>query len=62
VGKVCCHLPYWGYVTEFLKTPLGFLLALVIPGSVMIVVFVIKMLRTLTGHGRGKAIEVVEEE
>ena len=62
VGKVCCHLPYWGYVTEFLKTPFGFLLAVVIPGTVMIAICIVKMLRMLTGHGREKAIEVVEEE
>jgi len=37
VGKVCLHLPYFGYVTQFVKTPLGFLLTICLPGLVVIV-------------------------
>jgi signal peptidase len=28
VGKISFNAPYWGYVTEFLKTPLGFIILL----------------------------------
>lgn len=48
VGKIDFHTPYLGYVTQFLRTPAGFLLALVIPGLLMITMYAIsvqKMLR-----------------
>jgi signal peptidase len=37
VGKVCLHLPYFGYVNQFVKTPLGLLLLICTPGLVVIV-------------------------
>jgi signal peptidase len=37
VGKVCFHIPYLGYVAQFIKTPLGFLLTLCLPGLIIIV-------------------------
>ena len=37
VGKVCLHLPYFGYVSQFVKTPLGLLLLICTPGLVVIV-------------------------
>ena len=36
VGKVCVTLPLLGYVTRFVKTPLGVILTLVIPGLTVI--------------------------
>ena len=36
VGKVCFHLPYFGYATQFIKTPLGLLLTLCLPGIIII--------------------------
>ena len=36
VGKVCFYLPYLGYVIQFLKTPLGFILTVCIPGLIII--------------------------
>jgi len=36
VGKVCFHIPYFGYFIQFLKTPLGFILTLCIPGLIII--------------------------
>lgn len=36
VGKVCLHLPYLGYAAQFIKTPLGMLLTLCLPGLVII--------------------------
>ncbi len=40
VGKVCFHAASWGYFTEFLKTPFGFLFAVVIPGIIIIAMYV----------------------
>jgi len=61
VGKVNFHLPYWGYATEFLKTPLGFLFAVVIPGSITIAIFAINMIRAITRHSRERVNKVTEE-
>lgn len=36
VGKVCFHIPYLGYVAQFVKTPLGLLLTLCLPGLIII--------------------------
>ncbi len=47
VGIVSFHTPYWGYFTEFLKTPFGFLFAVVIPGVVIITSYVLAILRAL---------------
>jgi signal peptidase len=37
VGEVCFHLPYFGYAAQFIKTPLGLLLTLCLPGLVIVV-------------------------
>ncbi len=37
VGKVCLHIPYFGYATQFIKTPLGLLLTLCLPGLIIMV-------------------------
>ena len=47
IGKICFHAPYWGYFTEFLKTPFGFLFGVVIPGIVIITMYVGSLLRAL---------------
>jgi signal peptidase len=36
VGKVCFHIPYFGYISQFVKSPLGLLLTLCLPGLVII--------------------------
>jgi signal peptidase len=36
VGKVVITIPYLGYLPHFVKTPLGFILIIVIPGSLII--------------------------
>jgi signal peptidase len=36
VGKVCFHIPYLGYASHFIKTPLGLVLTLCLPGLVII--------------------------
>lgn len=48
VGKVCFHIPYFGYVAQFVKTPLGFLLTLCLPGLIIIVMELRKIWRVLT--------------
>jgi len=48
VGKVCFHLPYLGYATQFVKTPLGLLLTLCIPGLVIIAMEIRNIWRVLT--------------
>jgi signal peptidase len=52
VGKVCFHAPYWGYFTEFLKTPIGFLFAVVIPGIVIITSYILSLLRVLASASK----------
>ena len=47
IGKICFHAPSWGYFTEFLKTPFGFLFAIVIPGIVIITMYIGSILRAL---------------
>jgi len=58
VGKVCLHIPYFGYVTQFVKTPLGFLLTICIPGLVVIVTEVRNIWRMLTEGKIGRQYRV----
>ena len=51
VGKIYLHVPFLGYGTQFLKTPFGFLLALLIPGLIIIMMDV-KNIRRLLVEGR----------
>ena len=37
-GKVVFSLPYIGYVTRFIKTPIGFILMMGLPGLIIIIV------------------------
>lgn len=53
VGKVIFETPYWGYFTEFLKTPFGFLFAIIIPGIIIITIYIISVLRILAGNRKG---------
>lgn len=48
VGRICLHVPFLGYAAEFLKTPLGFLLALVIPGLIITAMNIRNIWRVLT--------------
>ena len=38
VGKVFLHIPYFGYITGFLKTSLGLLLTLCLPGLLIVII------------------------
>ena len=40
LGKICLHVPYLDYVTEFLKTPYGYILGLAIPTAIVIAVYI----------------------
>ena len=52
VGKICFHIPYLGYFTEFLKTPFGFLFAIVIPGIIIIAMYVGSVWRALANGSK----------
>jgi len=59
IGKVCFHAPHWGYFTEFLKTPMGFLFAVVIPGIITITSYILAVFRTFIKDVKKKADKVV---
>lgn len=48
VGRVCFHIPYFGYVAQFVKTPLGLLVTIFLPGIVVIVMEARNIRRVLT--------------
>ena len=48
VGKVWLHIPYLGYAIQFVKTPLGFLLTLCLPGLIIIGMEIRNIWRVLT--------------
>ena len=50
LGKVCFHVPYFGYVSQFVKTPPGFMLLLCVPGLV-IIVMEIRNIRQVLAEG-----------
>lgn len=47
VGKIILHIPYAGYATEFLKTPFGFVLGLLVPALIVIVMYLRNVWRFL---------------
>ncbi len=57
VGKIYFHVPLLGYATQFLKTPPGFLLALVVPGLAIVVADIRNILRVLLKEKTDKKIE-----
>jgi signal peptidase I len=50
VGRICFHLPYFGYVARFVRTPPGLLLTLGFPGLAIIVLEMMKIRRVLIGR------------
>jgi signal peptidase len=48
VGKVFFHAPYFGYVSQFVKTPLGFILLLCVPGLIIMVMEIRNIRRLFT--------------
>ncbi len=61
VGKVYINVPSVGFFTEFLKTPVGFVFGMVIPGIVLITLYVASMWRALsardTKQGQSEVVE-----
>ena len=51
LGKVCFDIPYFGYLTRFVKTIPGLLLSLCLPGLVVIIVEIMKIRQTLAERG-----------
>ena len=47
VGRVCFDIPYFGYFIQFLKTPLGSILTVCIPGLIIIALEVRNIWRVL---------------
>jgi len=62
IGKVVFAVSYWGYITEFIKTPLGFLLAVVIPGTVIIAVYIINIWKLISQRKKSELDEAAEEK
>jgi len=54
VGKVCFHIPYLGYVTQFVKTRLGLILTLFLPGLIVILLEIRSIWRVYYGHPSAK--------
>jgi signal peptidase len=48
MGKVCFHVPFFGYFSQFAKTPLGFILLLCVPGLIIMVMEMRNVRRLLT--------------
>jgi signal peptidase len=47
-GKVCFHIPYLGYAAQFVRSPLGLLLTLCLPGLIIMVMEVVSIWRAIT--------------
>ncbi|MFC2022193.1 signal peptidase I [Chloroflexota bacterium] len=58
VGRICLLVPYVGYAAEFLKTPFGFVLGLVVPALIIIVVYVRSIWRALSKDRKQNPDEV----
>ncbi len=61
VGKISFHIPFLGYATLFLKTPLGFLFALGIPGVIIIAMYIMNIRRVLVEGREETRDEVVRQ-
>lgn len=61
-GKVCCYLPYVGYVSKYLKTPLGFILTCALPGLIVIVMEMKHMWNVLSDEEKAKQARAAQTE
>ncbi len=57
-GRIFFKAHYVGYVTGFLKTPWGFLLGLVIPGLILITMYITSIRRMLRKNREEKLVRV----
>jgi len=53
LGKVVFHVPYVGYVIWAVRTPVGFMLALVVPAAVLIIMEIMNIRMELAQEPRG---------
>jgi len=51
VGRVCCTLPFLGYLAAFVRTPAGIILTLLVPGVILIALEVQDIMKTRDGKG-----------
>jgi signal peptidase len=58
VGKICLHIPYFGYATQYIKTPLGFLLTLCLPGLIIIILEIRNIWHVLSEEEREKKYRI----
>jgi signal peptidase len=54
VGKVCLSIPFLGYFTEFIKTPLGYMCSIVVPGIVFIIMYFWSVQKKLVHNRRNQ--------
>lgn len=50
LGRVCLAIPFCGYFTQFLKTNFGYLVVIVIPLVSVITLYIISVIREITGN------------
>lgn len=56
IGKTVLHIPNAGYVTEFLKTPPGFFLGLVVPALIVIATYIKSIWQVVSRKKAGEAV------
>ena len=60
IGKVALVIPYLGYLPHFAKSPLGFIILIVIPGVLIIIGEVWNIVRIKKrGEKKGRTYELV---
>jgi len=60
-GKLCCYLPYVGYLSKYLKTPLGFILTCALPGLIVIVLEMRHIWQVLSEEEKEKKAQAVQK-
>ena len=60
IGKVSFHIPYLGYVTQFVKTRWGTLVTLFVPGLIIIVMEVLNIWQELSAAEIERKYRVVQ--
>jgi len=58
LGRICFKTHYVGYVTGFLQTTWGFLLGLVIPGLIIITMYITSIQRILHNNRKERLVKV----
>ena len=61
VGRICFKAHYVGYIAGFFRTPWGLLLGMVIPGLILITMYITSIRRMLRKNGEEKLVGVGRE-